>query len=448
MSRARTLRDTLGMARTRRFARPLLALGFFAASAHAEPRAVTLQEALAAVSHAPGAAVSAHEVAAADALVDAAGAWPNPSLHVSTNRLTARLVAGASLPLPVFGTVSAAQHQAAAEASVVRSEGAAAMRQLRHRVALAWIALARADGEAIASSIAAQQAAELGLIARGRKDAGVGADVDVTTAGAAKARADVAAAAAVRAQAAASAELAGLLGWPVTERLRSAGPPDTGGDGRDRAKPASSGLPARKAGAPDQRSEGSADDDAELAELRALLARHPERATALARVSAADAAVAQVRSLAWPGLSLEAEVSYDDPTNENKTDAMVGVVVELPLFARIGDRVRAAHATLAAQRARLAVTETELGAGLAAAYERWRAAIDTLGALERDVVPAQERAAALTAQAYREGARDLASALQAERDLAAVRAEVNTARADAAAAWEDLQLAAGRDAGR
>jgi len=412
------------MARTPGYARLAVALGFVAAAAaHAEPRAVTLQEALAAVARAPAAAVSAHEIAAADALVDAAGAWPNPSVHVATNRLTARLVAGASLPLPLFGTVSAAQHQAAAEASVVRSEGATALRQLRHRVVVAWIALARADGEAVASSIAAQQAAELGLIARGRREAGVGADVDVTTAGAAKARADVAAAAAVRAQVAASAELAGLLGWPVSEPLRSAGSPATGGD-----RPA--------------------EHDAELGELRARLAQHPERTAALARVSAADAAVAQVRSLAWPGLSLEAEVSYDDPTNENKTDAMVGVVVELPLFARIGDRVRAARATLAAQRARLAVTDTELGAGLAATYERWRAALDTLGALERDVVPAQERAAALTAQAYREGARDLASALQAERDLAAVRAEVNAARADAAAAWEDLQLAAGRDAGR
>jgi outer membrane protein TolC len=92
------------------------------------------------------------------------------------------------------------------------------------------------------------------------------------------------------------------------------------------------------------------------------------------------------------------------------------------------------------------VTETELDAGLAAAFERWRAAVDTLGALEREVIPAQERAAALSAQAYREGARDLASALQAERDLAAVRAEVNAARADAGIAWEDLQLAAGTDA--
>ena len=393
----------------------IVALGLTAGVAHADPRPVTLQDALAAVARAPAAAISAHEVAAADALVDAAGAWPGPSVHVATNRLTARLTAGASLPLPVFGTVGAAQRQAAAEAGVVRAEGVTALRQLRHRVVLAWIALARSDGDVIASSIAAQQAAELGLIARGRKEAGVGADVDVTTAAASKARADVAATAAVHAQAAASAELAGLLGWPVTEPLRSAAAPDTGGP-------------------------------AELAELRGRLARHPERAAALARVDAADAAVAQVNSLAWPSLSLEAEVLYDDPTNENKTDAMVGVAVELPVFARIGDRARAARATLAAQRARLAVTDTELASGLAATYERWRAAVDTLGALERDVVPAQERAAALTAQAYREGARDLASALQTERDLAAVRAEVNAARADAASAWEELQLAAGSHA--
>ncbi|HET7502982.1 MAG TPA: TolC family protein, partial [Kofleriaceae bacterium] len=148
----------------------------------ADPRPVSLSEALDAVGRAPAAQVSAHEVAAAEALVDAASAWPNPALHVGTNRLTARLVAGASLPLPVFGTVGAARRQAAAEAVVARAEGAAALRMVRHRVVVAWIAMARADGDVVASSIAAQQAAELALIARGRQDAGVGADVDVTTA--------------------------------------------------------------------------------------------------------------------------------------------------------------------------------------------------------------------------------------------------------------------------
>jgi outer membrane protein TolC len=48
-------------------------------------------------------------------------------------------------------------------------------------------------------------------------------------------------------------------------------------------------------------------------------------------------------------------------------------------------------------------------------------------------------------QAYREGARDLASALVAERDLASARAELNDARAQAALAYADLVVAAGDD---
>jgi outer membrane protein TolC len=68
--------------------------------------------------------------------------------------------------------------------------------------------------------------------------------------------------------------------------------------------------------------------------------------------------------------------------------------------------------------------------------------------MERDVLPPQERAAALSAQAFREGAKDLAYALQAQRELAVVRADINDARADAARAFADLQLAAGVEVGR
>src|SRR2546421_2310163 len=99
---------------------PLL---FSVSIAHAdERRGVTLGDAIVAAKAAPAAQISGHEVAAAEANIDAASAWPSPSLHVATNRLTARLVAGAIVPLPVFGTVSAARRQAAAEADVVRAD--------------------------------------------------------------------------------------------------------------------------------------------------------------------------------------------------------------------------------------------------------------------------------------------------------------------------------------
>ena len=397
----------------------LLAPFVFSVSvAHAEERrAVTLGDAVAAAARAPAAQVSGHEIVAAEANVDAASAWPSPAVHVATNRLTARVVAGATIPLPVFGTVGAAERAARAEADVVRADAELFRRDLRHRVVVAWVALARADGDVVTRAIAAQQAADLELIAKGRLAAGVGADVDVIVASAERARADVAAAAAQREEDAASAELAGVLGWDPAVPLRAEGTPVA----------------------------GEAED---LAAMRARLARHPERAAALRRVDAADASLDVVLKQRWPLLAVEGEVSLGDPTlPQGGNDARIGLALEVPLFARIGDKARAARATEAAQRARLVVTETELGAGLYVAYRNWQAASERLRALERDVVPAQERAAALSAKAFREGARDLAYALQAERDLANVRAEVNAARAEAAVAFANLQLAVGDDVG-
>ncbi|MDB4960803.1 MAG: transporter [Myxococcales bacterium] len=390
---------------------------FAAAIAHAEdaPVAVTLADVLAATGTAPASQVWRHEIEAADALVDAASAWPDPSLRVETNRLTARLVAGAVVPLPVFGTVGAARRVAAAQARAVRSEAIVSDRDVRRRAIAAWISLARADGEIVATALAATQAAELERVAVGRLDAGVGAEVDVTTARAARARAERAAASAKRAQQAASADLAGVLGWDPMTAMVSAGD-----------------LP------------GSTSITFE--ELRARLPAHPERTLAQRKVAAADATIRQVRRQALPSLAVEAQVSAFDPTTPG-TDVFVALSLALPLFARTGDRARSARATATAERARLAVTETQLAGGLVAAYRRWQAAAETLAALENDVIPAQERAAALSRQAYREGARDLVSALQADRDLSAVRAEVITARADVATAWAALQDAAGDDLG-
>jgi outer membrane protein TolC len=156
----------------------------------------------------------------------------------------------------------------------------------------------------------------------------------------------------------------------------------------------------------------------------------------------------------WPLVAIEAELLYDDRsmtegrTAWDRTDVAVGLSLELPIFAHVGDKARAARAQEAAEKARFVATDAELNAGLFATYRRWQAATERLDALVRDVQPAQERAAALSAQAFREGARDLSSALLAQRDLAAVNAEVNAARADAAAAFADLQLAAGEEVGR
>lgn len=399
----------------------IIVLAAVAGVARADDRTpVTFEQALAAATRAPGAQIGGYDIAAAEASISAASAWPNPSLHLGTSRLTARLVASATLPLPIFGTVGAARRVATAEAQVVRAEADLALRDLRHRVLVAWIELARARADVTAQQVAARQAADLVTIAEGRLAAGTGADVDVTVASAARARADVAVVTAQRAEDAASAELAGVLGWDPERRLRAEGAPVTGPAG-------------------------------ELAELRGRLRAHPEHAAAERRIAAAEASVDRLGSERWPGLALEGEVDYDDVsitegrTVWDRTDARIGVSLELPVFARIGDRARAARATAQAQRARLAALDAELGGRLSAAYSRWRAATERLTAMERDVLPAHDKAAALSMQAYREGARDLSSALVAERDLSAVRAEVEDARAAAALAFAELALAAGED---
>ncbi len=399
----------------------LVIVAAIAGIARADDRTpVTLEQALAAVARAPAALIGGHDIAAAEAGVAAASGWPNPSLHLGTSRLTARLIAGATVPLPIFGTVGAARRVASAEAQVVQAETDLALRDLRHRVIVAWIELARARADVGAQQAVAKQAVNLETIARGRLAAGTGADVDVTVAVAARIRADVAVAAAQHAEDAASAELAGLLGWDPARLIRAEGAPVIGPAG-------------------------------EIATLRDRLAMHPERAAVQRRIGVAEASVERVLVDRWPGLALEGEIDVDDVsvtegrTVWNRTDARIGVSLELPIFAAIGARARAAHATAQGQRARLVALDAELGGRLSAAYRRWQAATERLTAMEHDVVPALDKAAALSMQAYREGARDLSSALVAERDLASALAEVNDARATAARAFAELAVAAGED---
>ena len=391
----------------------LAALLLAPASAQAED--VTLAQVIAAIPRAPAAPVTALEVAAAEAGVDAAGAWAaGPSVRIDTNRLTARVVAGLTLPLPVLGTIGAARDEARAHASAVKAAGVVDQRELRRRVVTAWLELARADATAQAQGLAARQSAELEQIARGRLDAGAGAEVDVTSAHAARARADLAATGAARDVDAASALLASELGWDPAVGRHAVGP-----------------LPGVSAA---------------LEALTGQLAAHPARSAAWRKVGEGEATEHRIAVDRRPGIALEAQASFDDPTQPG-TDVLVGVVLDLPLFAHVGDRLRAAHAQTQAERARLGATEAQLAGALVAAFRRWEAARDQFAGLEREVLPVQERAASLAARAYREGARDLSTAQQAERDLSAVRFEIAVARIAAAQRWVEVQVAAGREPG-
>lgn len=235
--------------------------------------------------------------------------------------------------------------------------------------------------------------------------------MDLGATSAAHARATLAESSARRRQEAASATLAGLLGRDPLVRLAAEGD-----------------IPS---GAP-----------VSIAALQARLRSHPKRTVIAGRIAAASAGAAEARTARLPSLALEGQVSMFDPTQPG-TDVLVGLSIDVPLFAHAADRVHAANATVEAERARLAATEVELGGQLVAAYRRWQEASETLAALEKTILPAQEKASSLAMQAFREGARDVSSALQADRDLAAVRAELVAARADTGLAWIDLRAASG-----
>ena len=379
-----------------------------ASNARAED--VTFSSVLEAARQAPLVRAAGLDTAAANARVEAAGAWAPSTVRVGTNRLTAQIVAGLTVPLPVLGTVGAARDEASAHARVVAAEGELGRREVRKRAMVAWLELARSGAQITTLVTAAEHAADIEKIARGRLDAGTGGEVDVTLAHAAKARADIAVVAARQDESARSAELAGVLGWDPSRSLRAAG-----------------ALPGGRG---------------ELAGLRDRLANHPASVAARARLVERDAASSRARMQWRPNLAVELQASFGDPTLPG-TDLFAGLSIEVPVFGHVGAQVRAAERDAAAERARASAVDAELAGTLVAAYRRWQAASERATALERDVVPAQTKASALAAQAFREGARDLATALQAARDLAAVETEVASARIDAAAAWVDVELAAG-----
>ena len=392
----------------------LLTLLLCAGTARADD--VTFAMVSSAVDAAPAARATVLDTTAAEARIAAARAWPATQIRGGTNRITAQEVVGVTLPLPILGTLGAAEDEAAAHAAVVRDESAVARRDLRRRADAAWLELARADAEVAFLTASFEQAKELERIAKGRLDAGTGGEVDATSAEAARARADVAVAAAKRESLARGAELAGILAWDLGRERHASGP-----------------LPG---------------GDADLAKLRATLASHPERAAALARVVEGEATRHRLEVLYRPLLAIEASAAFNDPTNDNRTDAYGGLVLEFPLFGHVGDQVTAAERDLAAARLRLGAVDSELAGRLVAAYQHWRAASERVAALDHDVMPAQLRAAQQAQQAFREGARDLSTALQAARDLTSVAGELANARIDAAQAWIDLELAAGSNDAR
>jgi outer membrane protein TolC len=381
--------------------------------AHADPRAITLAEAQRAVRGAPAQVAEDATADAAAADAQAQGGWPASTVSLATTRATARFIAAASIPLPITGTLTAAREEGAASARAARSDADASAALLRREVTAAWLELARSEALAAIAVDAAGRAGEVEHIAQARRDAGDGAEADVVAAQAARIRAAADAAAAADEIAAASAGLAGSLGWDPAIALTAAG-----------------GVPAIAPVPP-------------VEPLRAGLADHPEARAGRARIAAAEAAVRGAERARWPGIALDVEVDAHDATLPG-TDARIGVSFDLPLFGRLGARAAAARSATRARTAEARAIDAALAGRLELAHRRWLAATRRARSMRDDVLPIEERSAALARVAFKEGARDLTTVLEAERALLAVKAEVVDAAVGAALAQADAEQAAGR----
>ena len=386
--------------------------------APAAGRTLSLREALAAAAGTPARAAGTLRTRAAGALVGAARAWPDPSVGASTTHRTARLGLTGSLPLPIFGTVGASQRVAEAEYGAARAEESGIGLGLRRDVTRAWLELARAEATAVLSRQGAERETQLETIARQRLDAGDASRAEAVAARAAAGRARARADADQAGRAVASAAMAGLLGWDAEVLLQTSG-----------------GMPPLPPPPP-------------FARLRGRKASHPDLRAAAARVEAERARVVALRRSRWPSLTIEAEAMLADPTlpdasNPGDDDYRVGLSLTLPLFSRIGARVRAAEYTQQAAAAERAAAATALDGQLRARYTQYRAARERARALADEVLPAQREAAELARAAYREGQGGLVDVLTANAALAAVESEALDSRVDAAIALAELEWAAG-----
>jgi outer membrane protein, heavy metal efflux system len=339
------------------------------------------------------------DVAATEVAV--AGTLANPTVTVQTTKETARLVAGVSLPLPLFGQRRKGIDAARADAGAMALEREIARLTARWNATTAWVDLWAAQERAQLLGLASEDTRRLLEIARTRFEAGSAPRLDVVRATADRARAQAEAAAA---QVLIDAAAARIVPWMA-------------GDVRE--LPRASGAPAPR------------EDLPPLPELIGRTGQHPLLRRDHAQISAAGAHIALEQRLRTPVPTAEVVVNQQDRTNEGKTDVIGGLSFELPLLSLRGGPIARARAQWAAAETALALDERQLIADLSEAYYTTRSAAGRLRALRGGVLSAMEEARRMTEESYRQGRADILRLLEAQRAVIDAR----LAALDAMTAW-------------
>jgi outer membrane protein TolC len=407
------------------FALGVAALAVAGASANAaEPGALTYADALALARRAaPDLAVARGREAVAAIDVRVAGVYPNPSILAGTSTQTAKLSAGASIPLVIFGQRGAAMDASQAEAATTRVETQMTWNDVRAGTAKAFVGLWLAERTAAARENAAAIALRLDNAVAGRVELGASPPVEGLRAHSEQLRATADAQEARRLVAAAASDLGRWIGAPGAADLRTAGDPDIP-DG----PPPFAALSARVAGSPAVRREE-------------------------ADARAADARASRERALVRPQMTLDLGFDAYDPTlcpgatgscNNPPVNYRGQLTVEVPLFNQRGPLIDREEAAAAVARARADAERTRGTSDLALAYRTFEAVSDRTKALETGVVPAALRAADATEESYKLGHSPLVAVLDAERASIDAQIALLEARATRASAWIDVEHAVGQ----
>jgi cobalt-zinc-cadmium efflux system outer membrane protein len=340
--------------------------------------------------HAPDLAVVEARLRAAAEAVPVAGLLANPRVTLGTTARSTRFSSSVFLALPLFGQRGAAIENAEAQRTTAVQEAAVTRGDVRLAVASAWVDLWLAEREAETAAETAARRQRLLAVAEEQLRAGSAPRLNVLRARAEARRSEAAAAASRRLVQTARARLAVWLGPAGTASLatRSSVPPP-------RAIPALAGLLAR-------------------------LEEHPVLRRALARESAARAAVAVEQRARWPLVGLEVGTGLfnrESPTH----DAFVAVSFEVPLFHLRGPALAQARALRVAAQLEVERVRVELRAKLAAAHAALQAAVTRERAQQSEVLPAAQKAAVLALEGYEAGALDLTSVLAVEQSLTEAR---------------------------
>ena len=147
----------------------VLSLVALRARAQTIPRGISLADArAAAVRLGPEVLLAEQREAVARAQVEVAGTLANPTLTLQSARLTARLSAGVSVPVPLFGQRSTAVAASRADAESVRLDTTVLRVEARWSATRAWLDLWEAQERARTTELAAGEAERLASIAEQR----------------------------------------------------------------------------------------------------------------------------------------------------------------------------------------------------------------------------------------------------------------------------------------